>query len=52
MKELFAELQPRSFAKQREYCGFLGATPKGACAPPSLCRAIGFLPMTWPGTWR
>ncbi len=30
MTAFFADLQPRSFAKQREYCGFLGRDANGA----------------------
>ncbi|MBP1804965.1 DUF4329 domain-containing protein [Rubellimicrobium aerolatum] len=46
---LFEEIQPLSFAKRREYCGFIGITSDGALsATPPVEGNRDSCPLEWP----
>ena len=50
MMDLFERLQPQSFAKEREYCGFLGRDVDGTLrATEPTAGDRDSCPLVWPG---
>lgn len=49
MMEFFTEIQPQSFEKKSEYCGFLGRDANGALlTTPPLQGSRDSCPLEWP----